>query len=335
MPRALRRGTACGGLLMAAERARHGRDAWVDLAIVVATTVAAAVASVHFELGELIAAWTRPREAYQLDELPGVLLVLAVGLAWFAWRRAAAARREVARRRAAEAGLAAALADNRRLERENTRVLEDERRHLARELHDGLGQYLNAIKVDATCLRDGVAPADTRLRESAASIVRVVDRLHGTLRDTLRRLRPPGLDELGIAAALEDCIDGWRRRMPGVRFELAIADGCDDLGEAVNMTLYRLVQEGLTNVAKHARATRASVRIDRLRVTGDASEMLRLAIVDDGVGVDPAPQGRGFGLIGMRERVDALRGTFEVAGAQPHGTRIVALLPLAAGAQAT
>ena len=113
--------------------------ALADFALVVIATVLFAMVSAHFELGETISAWTHPRERYQLDELPGALLVTALGGAWFAWRRTGEVRRELQRRIAIEAELTAALSENRRLERENVRIQEDERRILARELHDELG----------------------------------------------------------------------------------------------------------------------------------------------------------------------------------------------------
>src|SRR5664279_1134117 len=103
-----------------------------DLALVIVATIAFAFLSVHFELSETVFNWTRARERYQLDELPGVLLVLASALAWFAWRRVRELREELHRRRAIERQLAAALDTNQRLARANVRVQEEERRMLAR-----------------------------------------------------------------------------------------------------------------------------------------------------------------------------------------------------------
>ena len=98
--------------------------AWVDSALVLGATVLFAIVSAHFELGETISTWTHPHERYQLDELPGVLLVMALGGAWFAWRRTVEVRGELRRRLAIEAELTAALSENRRLERENVRIQE-------------------------------------------------------------------------------------------------------------------------------------------------------------------------------------------------------------------
>jgi len=300
---------------------------WRDLALVVVATGLFAFASVHFELGEALSAWTSSREQYQLDELPGVLLVLALGLAWFAWRRSAQARSEVERRCRAEQELTAALAENRKLARANTKIQESERRTLARELHDELGQYLNAVKVDATGLRNASAGLTADGASRVAAIVAIVDRLQATVRDILRRLRPPGLDELGLSAAIEDCVDGWQQRFPSVRYDLEMPRDLVHLGDDVNIAVYRIVQEALTNVAKHARASRVRVS---LSPPATDSTSIELRISDNGNGARRAAPSNGVGLVGMRERVEALGGRFEAGNAEPSGFRIVAMIPIGA-----
>ena len=170
--------------------AGDGQRAWRDVALIGLCTLLFAMASVHFDFGETLSAWTQPREKYQLDELPGVLLVIACGMAWFAWRRTRDARMELARRRAAEGELVAALSEIQRLERANSKIQEEERKHLARELHDELGQYLNAIKLDAIVLRDHPSSANAEVQRSSMSIIDIVDRLQATVGDMVRRLRP-------------------------------------------------------------------------------------------------------------------------------------------------
>ena len=303
--------------------------AWADFALVVSATVMFAIVSAHFELGEAISAWTHPRERYQLEELPGVLLVMALGGAWFAWRRTGEARRELQRRFVIEGELTAALSENRRLERENMRIQEEERRILARELHDELGQYLNAIKLEAVCLRSSGPSDGTQTERSAASIVAIVDQVQATVRDMVRRLRPAGLDELGLAAAIEECIDGWRRRLPAVRFEYDFTAPRSNWGEAVNMTLYRLVQEGLTNVARHSQASSVAISLQQLAGSSNPAGVIRLDIRDDGVGiVTPRASTSGVGLTGMRERVESLGGRFEAVNAAHGGFHIAASIPL-------
>ena len=300
-----------------------------DLAIVGLTTISFAVLAVRFEFSEGFARWARPLERYQLDELPAILLVLALGMAWFAWRRAADARGELKQRLAAEERLSTMLAENRRLERASANLQEDERRKFARELHDELGQNLNAIKLDAVCIRNAGA-ADPAGAELACSIIDLVDRVQHTVRDMVRRLRPAGLDELGLTAALEDCIDGWRRRLPATEFELAVPRDAADWGETLNIAVYRVVQEALTNVARHAQASRVAVRLAHERGGTAGTEAIVLQVSDDGIGAGPAERPKGLGLVGMRERVESLGGSFEAATPADGGFRIVARLPVVA-----
>ena len=287
-----------------------------------------ALLSVRLELSEHLLAWTQPHERYQLDELPGVLLFIACGLAWYAWRRVAEVRDELALRRDVEGRLREALAENRKLAMAAVSKQEQDRRDLARELHDDLSQYVNAAKIDAVMLRDGGKgePATA----SADAIVKSLDHMDGVVRDILHRLRPTGLDELGLSAALEDCVEGWRRRLPEITFQLTIQRGLEDFDEATNITLYRLVQEGLTNVAKHSRATRVEIGLTRAAEGGSVVLTMR----DDGVGSTPATRQRGLGLIGMRERVDALGGTFDAAPPHARGFAFAARLPVSTVASA-
>src|SRR5271165_4361284 len=125
---------------------------WRDIAAVIGITLLSFILSVHFNLNESLYVLTRREERFQIDELPIGMLVLLICLMWLSWRRYAHARREVRARRVAEERLGAVLAENRQLAQENLRIQEVERKHLARELHDELGQYLNAIKLDAVSI---------------------------------------------------------------------------------------------------------------------------------------------------------------------------------------
>src|SRR5271167_1254442 len=130
---------------------------WHDAAVVIGITAVSIIVSIHFDLNEALFMLTRRNERFQVDELPIGMLVLLMCLMWLSWRRYSQACREVRARRIAEAQLGAALAENRRLAQENLRIQEVERKHLARELHDELGQYLNAIKLDAVAIRESGA----------------------------------------------------------------------------------------------------------------------------------------------------------------------------------
>ena len=306
-----------------------GPALWRDVAVIVLTTAIAAVVCAQLDVSEVLRRWTAPWERVQLDELPAVLLVLAFGLAWFAARRYREAERELLARRSAEARLAAALADNRRLSQQYVDLQEAERKALARELHDELGQYLNVIKLDAVSMRDGRLKEPGVSGERARTIVENCDHIHSALTGLLRRLRPVGLDELGLAAALEHCVDTWRsRRLKGeVHFSSSAGD-LADVGETLALTLYRLVQEALTNIAKHAGAADVTIQLERGRRDDRPEEGVTVTVSDNGVGADANAPTRGLGLLGMRERVAGLGGTLEVTTARGRGFEVKAWIPL-------
>ena len=299
---------------------------WRDIAAVVAITFACVLLAAHFELSEAIFAYTRRWEPFQLDEWPVAAFVLVLCLVWMSWRRYSQALVQLEARRAAEMRLAAALAENRELAQQHLQVQESERKHLARELHDELGQYLNAIKLDAVSIRESAPPDGSAAQLAAARTVEAVDHVHGVVNDMIRRLRPAGLDELGLVAALENCVDHWRQRLPETRFTLSVSGELDDLGELMNLTIYRLIQEGLTNTYKHAGAARVDIGLTR-------GHDVLLTIADDGCGMDMAARGAGFGLNGMRERAELMGGTFALETSPGHGFAIEARMPLGGGAR--
>lgn len=302
----------------------HLRDALLVAAVTLATWAVCGI----FNVTEMLRRLNAPYERYQLDELPTVLLVLGLGLSWFATRRYREARQEIARRKSAEAQLALALADNRRLAQQYVDLQESERKALARELHDELGQYLNVIKLDAVGLRDGSDGSQAVTHRRASTIVANCDHIHGALATLIRELRPTGLDELGLAAALEHCLETWRARLPGVALRLQIAGDISALPESITVTLYRLVQEGLTNVAKHAAARHVSVRLERAGVLGSDDDRIEASVADDGAGTSIGLPTRGLGLIGMRERVMALRGRLRFTSSPGQGFELAARIPL-------
>jgi two-component system, NarL family, sensor histidine kinase UhpB len=297
--------------------------AWRDMALVVIATLFGGWLAAYFELSESIFAWTRGFERWQLDELLALLTVLSVGLAWFAWRRYRVARVELMQRRAAESRLEKLLLDNRRFARQFLHLQESERKSLARELHDELGQYLNAVKIDAVSMQQRVDPGSPMLRPASA-IIEHIDHISAVVRDLIGELRPVGLDELGLKAALEHCVGNWRQRLPHVHFEVALAGDLDSLDEAVALTIYRLVQEGLTNVSKHAQARRVDIHVRRIQ--NEVDDVV-FSIVDDGDGADLSIKSPGLGLVGMRERVEMLGGRLELLTTPGHGFTIRTALP--------
>jgi two-component system, NarL family, sensor histidine kinase UhpB len=306
---------------------RMTHEAWRDTAVVIAVTVISVGVSAHFNLSEMLYALTRRAERFQVDELPIGVSVLLAGLVWLSWRRYQQARRELRARRAAETRLAGAIEANRQLAQENLRIQELERKRLARELHDELGQYLNAIKLDAVSIVDAGGADAAATGGVARAIIASVDHVHRVVTDMIARLRPVGLDELGLVAAIEHCIGEWRQRLPGTRFDLSVHGNVEGLGENLDLTLFRLIQEGLTNVYKHANARRVQVVLERLGALPDGVGGLHVSVADDGCGMDPGARGRGFGLSGMRERVETAGGRFVLSSVQGAGLRFEAHLP--------
>jgi two-component system sensor histidine kinase UhpB len=300
---------------------------WRDVAVVIGVTTLSILGSDYFNLNEALYALTRREERFQLDELPIGMLVLLICLMWLSWRRYVHARREVCARRIAEARLGAALAENRRLAQENLRIQEVERKHLARELHDELGQYLNAIKIDAVAIRENGAGDVAFSTNASVAIIRTVDHVHAAVSDMIARLRPVALDELGLVAALEHCVDHWRQRVPSTRLVLTVHGSFEDLSEPLNLTLYRLIQEGLTNIYKHAKAKQATITLERIRSVQCDQDELSLMVADDGCGMESNTRISRFGLSGMRERVEMAGGTFKLESAPGRGLRFEAHLP--------
>lgn len=282
---------------------------WRDLLLATGVAVAMAVVAAAFELHERIYELTRRWEWLQLDEWPAALLVFALCMVALYARRHAQLRR--------------ALSENRHLVGRILEVQEEERHRLARELHDELGQYLNAIKLDAQAL--AVSASEEATEAGARRIAASADHVYGVAGNLVRRLRPPALDELGLTAALEACVDSWRRSNPALQVQLSTGGKLDDLGEKVNLAIYRIVQEALTNCVRHARATKMS--IDLTRTPGPAGGLL-LEIRDDGSGMLPDVRPQGGGLSGMRERAVLLDGNFRLLSEPGRGVTIHVDIPL-------
>jgi two-component system sensor histidine kinase UhpB len=225
--------------------------------------------------------------------------------------------------------LAAALKrldeENHRLVQRMIHVQEEERRDIARDLHDEIGPFLFAI-------RAGIGALARRLSTSApdaAALAADCRRLDGQLaqlqqvnRRILERLRPAALEEMGLAVALEALAQGWREINPEICVDLAMHDFGDALPQEIALTAYRVAQEGLTNVFRHSNASRVEVGVTR-----DAQNCLLVTLRDDGSGV-AATNRDGVGLRGMSERVAAQGGSLSLSSAEPHGALLVARLPL-------
>jgi signal transduction histidine kinase len=299
----------------------------VEAAAVIALTALSLVLAAQWQLTEKLYAVTRRWEYFQLDELPVGLLVLAIGLIWLSWRRYRQAGRELRARQVAEARLAGVLADNRRLAQEYLRLQELERKQLARDLHDDMGQFLNAIKLDAVSILEGQGLDPRQSIAASQSIVRSIDHVHGAVRDMIRQLRPVGLDELGLSAAIENCVDQWRQRLPETEFSLRLRGALDAVNESLTLTLYRLIQEALTNISRHAGAREVDIVLERQASVAGGTDELVLTVSDNGRGMVPGTRTAGYGLNGMRERVAMAGGSLQVVSAAGQGFSLQARLP--------
>jgi signal transduction histidine kinase len=206
---------------------------------------------------------------------------------------------------------------------------EGERTRIAREVHDELGQVLAALRLTLDHARRLAARGETdpaRLDGALVESGRILDRVHEALSDVLNQLRPGGLESHGLHAAIETLgRDLARRRGFTWQFTSELAD--DRLPNEHAVTLFRIVQEALTNVARHARAASVVVRLE------ERDGAVRLNVVDDGIGFDAAATVAGghFGLLGMRERARLLRGTVALTSATGQGTRLDVTLPVPPG----
>ncbi|MCX7628117.1 MAG: PAS domain S-box protein [Methylophilaceae bacterium] len=217
------------------------------------------------------------------------------------------------------------LKESRQLTQLIQRHVEEERRSLARELHDELGQYVTAIKTFAVVIGNKASGKMPEIEAAAQTIAAAANHIYDGMHNIIRQLRPGVLDNLGLAEALRDVVSGWQEQHPEVEFDLRFSGALDDLGEALNISLYRIVQEAVTNALRHAQAAHIVITLER-----NEAGMVCLTVKDDGVGMNycEIDQTRHFGLLGMRERVQALRGRFVVESAPGEGVCIRVEVPV-------
>lgn len=311
--------------MAASELRTRRRRSLGDVCVVVLATLASYGLASFFELGELVQRWAAPREHWQADELPFSLTVLAGGLAWYALRRAQDARAQLALREQAEAQARELLMHNRELARQLIALQEGERLVLARELHDELGQGCAAVRAETALIRLCGAADRAATLASVERADRAAQQLYQAVRGMLRRLRPANLDELGLIAALQELCEAWEERS-GVACIFHHEVLPCEFGDAIDIALYRVTQEALTNVMRHARASTVHVKLGH-SVQGE----LQLSVEDDGQGMDLAAVTRGLGLLGATERAAALGGELEVRASPGAGVQLVLRVPMPAG----
>lgn len=222
------------------------------------------------------------------------------------------------------AALKASRAARRDLAHQLIRVQEEERRTLARELHDEMGQTLTALNVTAAHLeRHAGQLSPLEVAACAGELRRDLRQGGSQLRQMLKSLRPHGLDAGGLGGALRELVDGWQARSTGIHFHLHLPGELPALSDEAALALYRVVQEALTNVVRHSGARFCAVGL--VAVDGE----IRAEIVDDGCGLpDSVRPGRG-GLLGMAERLEMVGGRWQASNEKTGGLRLCAVLPLA------
>lgn len=247
------------------------------------------------------------------------LMVGSIGLlacALLAWRFANGLNASL---QSSMRALREADAEKRRLIRKVNSVVEDERKSIALEIHDELNATLIAARLEAQRITE--LAGEGEIRDKAQSIIKLTLGLYNSGRALVRRLRPEVLDMLGLDGAVEEIVHHYDSARSGCRFTLQASGDFSRLESAVGISAYRIVQEALSNIVKHARATHASVNL-----TLDPAG-LRILVADNGSGFDPALASSGIGIVGMRERVYAFNGGIEIDTGIAAGTRIIISIP--------
>ncbi|MDQ6769739.1 MAG: histidine kinase [Gemmatimonadota bacterium] len=234
-------------------------------------------------------------------------------------------QRDVTDRHRARENLQASREQLRALASRLQKVREEERTQIAREIHDELGQALTGLKLDISWMKNRL-PRDHEVMAQCVSIIERIDQTLNAVRRIATSLRPSVLDQLGLAAALEWQGQEFRARTGiEVVMEQSIDDAAipDDLGSSA----FRILQESLTNIARHAKATRVTIRLEQTRT------LLTLEVSDNGVGcMSGCLDGtKSLGLVGMRERALACGGEFSISGRPGRGTTVLLRVPLGAG----
>ncbi len=226
------------------------------------------------------------------------------------------------------ARLESSVAENEILTRRLIATQDDERKRIARELHDEIGQCVTAIHADAVAIQQSPDALNREVQASASAIVQVTGSIKDMVRGMLQRLRPAAVEGLGLEESLRYLLSAFQQRNSAWITALSVSPDAHRVDADISMAAYRLVQEALTNIARHAAATHVAIEAG---ISGDArrgGSVLTVRIHDDGRGFDPAGISGRFGLLGMRERIHDLDGTLRVDSQPGQGTQILAKLPL-------
>ncbi len=292
-----------------------------DTIIIITITLLSLLLALHFNLSEQFYQWTRLAEKYQADELLFPLLSLSLCLIWFSWRR----YREAKTESHANTNL---LSENRLLIQNMTENQEHERLFICQELHDVFAQHLTSLRTQAELIQAISLTENSLLIDTSQKIIDNVDTLHAVTRSLLKSLRPPLL-EFGVALAIEDLVTQWQHAHKTIQCQLEFHGIEPDLTEEELLTLYRTVQEGLSNISRHTQANHVNIDLYFPPNQDQDSANLTLKIINDGaVNLDIHPVKNGLGLIGIRERASMLNGHFNITPYPPDSTKLQLDFPL-------
>lgn len=210
--------------------------------------------------------------------------------------------------------LGASKSENERLNRKSLMIQEQERRYLAQELHDAMGQSISAIKAMAVTIAQR-GQGDPTIAAGARKIEEASNSIYSSVRDMISRLRPAVLDELGLLIALQQMVDDWNAHHDEAFCRLRVEGEFDNLQEEQQIHVFRIVQEALTNIARHSKA-------DSIEITLSGREVVTLIIRDNGMGYDPERVEKGMGLMNIRERVQTLHGELNISTRPREGVSI-------------
>lgn len=285
-----------------------------DVLLIPTAFVVVFFVSSWLNLSEQYMTWASHHEStLNIDELPLATLATLATTAWFSWRRWMEIR--------------LLLKQNHLLLQHATRMQENERRKIAQDLHDELGQYLNAIRLESASLKS--LPNTTEKTQVIANrITEHASHAYHMAKQLMYRLRPVALDDLGLNAALNHLVSTWtsthHSASTPTRYTLKIAGNIDRIPEDLAIDVYRIVQECLTNAARHACANHVDLHIQA------CGHQLTMQITDNGVGFNIHHLNSGLGMAGIRERVDSHLGTFHLSTKPGHGCQLNITIPLSA-----
>ncbi len=295
----------------------------MDLLLISVLAILVLGLSLYFDLCESLIDFVYTQKAYRLDEILVVVLVLVFAFAFFSLRRWLELKAEIEKNNRLFEQVSQAKERLQLLSSQLLDAQESERRRIAHELHDQIGQALTAVKINLQATRKNTPHSNlTRLEDS----IFITEEALQQVRNMALDLRPSILDDLGLVVALE-----WYMERTALRSGLIVKlelDLDEKLTPEIEVACFRITQEAVNNIARHAQATTIKLRLSATQ------EQLELSITDDGIGFDPdeafrrATRGNSLGLLGMQERSQLAQGQFQIKTAHGAGTTILVQFPL-------